>query len=177
MDDGRSRGRPTPDLCYRVATRSDREAALRLLDEACEWVHSKGIAWVRRYPRGWVSEAIKKREFFLVWLASQPVATFTLTEQRDPCWEGHSGTALYLHAFAVSRKHAGQGLGRQILDWATETAGRRGMQYLRLDCSAANVKLRQYYVDAGFTWVEGHPAHPWPALFQRETREDKRSLG
>jgi GNAT superfamily N-acetyltransferase len=156
------------ELCYAVATVNDRAAALRLLDEACDWVHSKGIAWVRRYPRGCVNEAIKRREFFLVSLASEPVATFTLTEQRDPCWEARGGSALYLHAFAVCRKHAGQGLGRQILDWATETAGRRGMQYLRLDCSAANAGLRQYYLNAGLTSVEGHPAHPWPALFQRE---------
>src|SRR5207249_3005555 len=139
MTEARECGRQSiADLHYSVATEDDGAAALRLLNEACAWVRSKGIAWVRRYPRQWVVEAIGRRELFLVSLASRPIGTFILTEQKDPFWEDHRGSALYLHALSVSRKRAGQGLGRQILDWATEMAGRRGMQYLRLDCSAAN---------------------------------------
>jgi GNAT superfamily N-acetyltransferase len=168
---------PLADLRFTLATRDDGAVALRLLNEACAWVRSKGIVWVRRYPRQCVVEAIERREFFLVSVASRPVATFILTEQSDPYWEGHPGRALYLHALSVSREDAGQGLGRRILDWATETAGRRGMQYLRLDCSAANGRLRQYYLDAGFTLVGSHPKQTWPALFQRETSEDGRVHG
>ena len=28
------------------------------------------------------------------------------------------------------------------------------------------MRLRRSFVNAGFTWVDGHLAHPWPALFQ-----------
>ena len=127
MDNGQSRVGRRPICATRSQPGATVRAALRLLDKehasGSTARTSRGFAAIR--AGGW-SEAIHRREFFLVWLASQPVATFSLTEQADPCWVGHCGSALYLHAFAVSRKHAGQGLGRQILDWATETAGRRG---------------------------------------------------
>ena len=45
---------------------------------------------------------------------------------------------------------AGRGDGEAILAWAADTARRHGRHALRLDCVAANRRLRAYYEASGF---------------------------
>jgi GNAT superfamily N-acetyltransferase len=56
-----------------------------------------------------------------------------------------------VYNLAVRRAWAGQGVGRQLLQWAERKAAEAGRRYLRLDCVPTNAFLRQYYEDAGFT--------------------------
>lgn len=62
---------------------------------------------------------------------------------------------IYLDAFVVDRRHAGQGIGRILLDHACSEAAERGIGLIRLDCWAGgNQELIQYYERAGFIRAE-----------------------
>jgi len=53
--------------------------------------------------------------------------------------------ALYVHKLAIRREFSGQSLGRKIIGLIEEKAIQQGIKYLRLDCVAHNLKLREYY--------------------------------
>jgi GNAT superfamily N-acetyltransferase len=95
---------------------------------------------------------LKSRCLFLVWRGDQPVATFSLLESDPMYWPSAGDDALYLHRFAVRRDAAGA--GRRAIEWAVEEARRRGREYLRLDCLAANPGIRRYYESRGFAAVD-----------------------
>lgn len=62
--------------------------------------------------------------------------------------------AAILHSLAAAPLYGGQGTGLRLLELATSEAQRDGAQVLRLDCWTANVRLRQYYEEAGFTYLD-----------------------
>jgi GNAT superfamily N-acetyltransferase len=76
---------------------------------------------------------------------------------------------------AVSRDSAGLGFGVELLDHARKLAGIQGLTYLWLECPADNARLRQYYLDAGFTYcgdnsVPGPNGEPWvSSVFERRS--------
>jgi protein-tyrosine phosphatase len=51
----------------------------------------------------------------------------------------------------VRRSH--EGLGRDVLKWASAEASGRGRRYLYLDCLSTNHRLRRYHEDHGFSMV------------------------
>jgi ribosomal protein S18 acetylase RimI-like enzyme len=60
---------------------------------------------------------------------------------------------LVLYRLIVSRKHKGMRLGYIVLDKACEVVHSLGGSILYLDCWAGNVKLRAYYISAGFAFM------------------------
>lgn len=121
---------------------------LAVLDEAAAWLSSRAVdQWPSRFEATWVADAIAKGETWLVSVDGEIAATITL-DWSDPLWEKDGGTAGYVHRMAVGRSAAG--LGQHILRWAADMARDEGRTYLRLDCVAANRRLRDYYEAAGF---------------------------
>ena len=51
---------------------------------------------------------------------------------------------------AVRPSVQGHKIGEMMIDWAKDFARSRSRQYLRLDCLAGNLALRQYYEGLGF---------------------------
>jgi len=123
---------------------------LTVLDEAAAWLQGRGIAqWPPRFEPSWVTGAIGRGETWLVKVGGTVSATVTL-DLADPVWDDIDGSALYVHRMAVRRPAAG--LGAVVLRWAAGVARERGRAALRLDCVAANTKLRAYYERAGFAY-------------------------
>ena len=58
-----------------------------------------------------------------------------------------------MHKLAVARRHAGLGIGAEILRWAQGLAVQRGKRRLRLDTWDGNRKMRDYYERQGFRHV------------------------
>src|SRR6185437_855480 len=123
---------------------------LMVLDEAAAWLQGRGIAqWPPRFEASWVEASIGRGETWLATVGGTVSATVTL-DLADPVWEGTYGSALYVHRMAVRRPAAG--LGAVILVWAARMARERRREALRLDCVAANTRLRAYYEQAGFAY-------------------------
>lgn len=141
----------TSDLAVRflVAAPGQVDDVLAVLDEAAAWLRGRGVEqWPSRFEPSWVEGAVSRGETWLALVGGTVSGTVTL-DQSDPVWDGLPGAAaLYVHRMAVRRPAAG--LGAVILEWAADVARRQGRAALRLDCVAANRRLRAYYEAAGF---------------------------
>lgn len=131
-----------------MASPSQLDDVLTILDEAARWLQARGVAqWPSRFEPTWVEGALGRGETWLVRVGATTCATVTL-DLADSAWNGLPGRALYVHRMAVRRQAAG--LGAAIIAWAAGAARERGLEALRLDCVASNDRLRAYYEAAGF---------------------------
>ncbi|MGW6620523.1 GNAT family N-acetyltransferase [Nocardia sp. NPDC055002] len=121
---------------------------LEVLDEAAQWLASRGVRqWPTRFDPAWVEPAVSRGETWLVTVEEKLAATVTL-DWSDPLWAKDIDCAGYVHRMAVRRWAAG--IGGQILGWAADTTRDHSRGLLRLDCVATNDQLRAYYERAGF---------------------------
>jgi len=124
-----------------------------ILDEAALWLESRGFGqWPRPFPADRIRAGMTVGTCYLAWDGPAPVGTFSL-QPADPAFWGERpheppNYAMYLHRLAVRRSH--RGLGRSLLDFAQLLTRRSGAVCLRLDCMAANPRIRSYYETAGF---------------------------
>ncbi|ADG87774.1 hypothetical protein TBS_00290 [Thermobispora bispora] len=165
-----------PELLLRRADLDDLPGVLRLLAETAGWLHSLGV---RQWPAGGFPAArirplIEAGTMYLVvdGDAETPAATITVDDHADPEFWGPAdrpGDALYVHKLAVSRAHAGRGLGEALLGWAGLQAAAAGRRWLRLDCAKHNTRLQAYYRRLGFRHVRtvDLPHRASGALFER----------
>ncbi|MET7671583.1 GNAT family N-acetyltransferase [Micromonospora luteifusca] len=121
---------------------------LSVLDEVAAWLRERGISqWPARFEPGWIEDAIRRGETWLIEINHETAGTVTL-DWADPLWADVGGQAAYVHRMAV-RRWAG-GLGAVILAWAADTTLHHGRHALRLDCVASNLRLCAYYEASGF---------------------------
>lgn len=142
-------------LEMKKALQHDLSQVLSILNELSAWGIARGIdlQWPESWPEDYISAKIEAGEMFLAYLDGEPVTTLAIQWSDEEAWGEQPPDAGYIHHLAVRRKQAGQGAGRQVLDWAATYALARGKRYLRLDCLASNATLRQYYINAGFELV------------------------
>ncbi|GAA3244719.1 hypothetical protein GCM10017691_51050 [Pseudonocardia petroleophila] len=139
-------------VTVRPARPDEGPAVLAVLDDAAAWLAARGVAqWPAAFRPEYVEPSLGSGRMWLAESGDAAVATFAL-EWTDPLWVDAAGeddgSAGYLHRFAVRRGHAG--IGGTLLDWIDGEIRRHGRDRMRLDCDAANTRLRAYYADAGF---------------------------
>ncbi len=132
----------------------DIDIVLRILNEATEWLQSKGID---QYPPNFYSptqimEEIRRGEVYLAREGSQVVGTITLQWSDSSVWGDTPPDAGYIHKLAIRPEHTAKGVGRALLEWAGNKAKAGGKTYLRLNCMFENPRIRRYYEDAGFSY-------------------------
>lgn len=146
-------------LIVERAAPADRADIVSLLDEAATWLQAKGIdQWKPGRFTEEVTTAIAAGELYLARRSGAVVGCFRLARSdpdasrlwAEPLANLSSARVLYLSRLAVSRAAARDSLGRRLLDEAMRIAASAGIESVRLDCWAGNLRLRQYYLDAGF---------------------------
>ncbi len=157
-----------------AAREEDLDLVIGILDEAAEWLESKG------FPTRWHTaqlagekflSQIRQNEVFLARIGEETVGTLTLQWSDPVFWQGDSADAGYVHKFAVRRAYAGRRIGEAMLQWAEGQASRAGKNYLRLDCLANNKKIREYYERAGFIHRGDTQPLGWRASLYEKTLE------
>lgn len=140
--------KPTPVQ----ADRGHAEPIADLRDACALWQQSNGIT---QWEPGEVlpehiREQIDQGQWWVVHDAGLVAAVRLLSD--DPViWpDPGPARARYVHGLMATRDAAGRGWGRRLLAWVEETAALTGHQALRLDCVAANHKLRAYYERSGY---------------------------
>ncbi len=138
-----------------LAGLADRDPILLILEEASEWLLSKGIRqWLPgSFPLEVIDGRIARGELYLGRIDGEPAGTYTLLWSDPEIWGEQPSNAGYVHSLAVSRAHAGCGLGQELLRHAEQVVAGTGRRYLRLDCWSGSEKLRGYYTRAGFRHV------------------------
>jgi ribosomal protein S18 acetylase RimI-like enzyme len=126
-----------------------------LLEEVADWLETRGVKqWHRgnfRLSADYFEDSIKREEVQLAFVGAELVGTFRLLLKEPIVWpEVVEDDAVYVYNLAVRRAWADHGLGGRMLDWAGDRAASLGRKWIRLDCIANNLFLRDYYVRAGF---------------------------
>jgi len=148
------------------ATSEHRKAILGLIDEAREWLPSKGTnQWHRPWPDrkrrdARVDRALQLGATWIVWeiLCGRAIlaATVTVTGKPNPAvWSpldfNLAERTVYAHRLITARRYAGWGLGAELLDWAGRRGRRKyGAQCIRIDVWTGNEALHGYYMKHGF---------------------------
>lgn len=161
----------------------DLEAVLGLIEEARQWLPTKGTdQWAKPYPDPHgklerVREGIKKGRTWIVRHNGTLAATVTLSAKRNShVWSKDSTScdlserAVFVNRLITARAYAGLGLGAELINWA----GRRGSQdwgakWIRIDVWTKNIALHKYYENTGFSRCGTYedPTYPSGALFQK----------
>lgn len=153
------------DLQFVRATSAEVEPVLAVLDHAAAWLTAASIRqWPDRFDAEWIRPSIERGETWMARIGNRVAGTVTL-DWTDDLWTDSPEKAGYVHRMAVERWAAGT--GRAILGWAADQARMHGADLLRLDCVAANRRLRAYYQAAGFH--HRGDVEVWGAPGQRST--------
>ena len=137
------------------------ELIFEILHENAKWLETRNIV---QWPLDWldskrdvIKDSIEQGSFYTFKIEtethSEVAAIVELKSDPEDIWEGDDCKALYIHKLAIRRKYENQGLGRQVLGLIKERAMQQNIKFLRLDCVAHNLALRQYYETNGFKLV------------------------
>lgn len=150
--------------------------------ERVGWLAERGEdQWSIPLPRSAVAATVSAGQTWMVWDDSEPLATITLTAyvdvdslwkpDRDPdaLWypEDDPADALYAAKMMIPLRHAGSGLGGEMLDWAGGRAYDAGLTWLRLDAWTTNPRLHAYYIRQSFRHVRTVESRVSGACFER----------
>ncbi|WP_280417526.1 GNAT family N-acetyltransferase [Nocardia carnea] len=140
-----------------VARAEDVGEIIALRHAAEDWLCSNGIdQWPRReIPVARFHDEVAEGEYYVARrIGYRPiVGAFRLVWTDRAVWSDDGVCAGYVHSLVIDRQHAGQGVGRVMLDWASRAAASAGATVLRLDCVENNARLCDYYLDLGFGQV------------------------
>lgn len=145
-----------PVVTVEVAKPEDAEALAEILTSA---VHKKvahgDMAWgAEPYTPEELRDRIEKGVMYIAKLGDIPVGTFQLLWDDERIWGKQPPVAGYVHQLAIKDGYRGMEIGKQLLDWAGETAASNGRDLLRIDFSPSNQGLKAYYESLGFKWVK-----------------------
>jgi hypothetical protein len=170
----------------RTAVVDDMQAIIGLINEAAEWLRTKGTdQWANPWPDneardGRVLRDLQAGRTWIVHDNSDLVGTITYGQEgSEILWtpDERRSPAVYICRLVISRQCGGREIGAALINWA----GKRGRQnwkaeFIRADVWTLNFALHNYYKNEGFTHVRTCDfKDPWEypsaALFQKPTAE------
>ena len=146
------------DLTLRQAEEGDKSLVIHIKQDAASWLEGKGIhqwAGILMAPgEDMVYKRVHEGVVYLALKGAQAVGTISILWEDPTSWgeQGLDGKAGYMHGIAILRQYAGQGVGRDIIQWATDFIREKG-KVVRLDCMAENPRINDYYRQLQFKHV------------------------
>ena len=137
------------------AALEDIDTVLGILDESASWIIEQRLPSVWKpgeFSRETFLEQISRGEVHIGLVDEQPAGTITLQWADRVFWGEQPPDSGYVHKLAVRRAYAGQKVGIDMLRWAEAKSRTVGKRFLRLNCLAADKKIREYYERAGFLY-------------------------
>jgi GNAT superfamily N-acetyltransferase len=133
----------------------DIDTVLGILDEAAAWIIEQRLPSVWKpgeFSRETFLEQISRGEVHVGLVDGKPAGTITLQWSDLVFWGEQQSDSGYVHKLAVRPVYAGQKIGLEMLKWAEAAAREVGKRFLRLNCLAADRKIRDYYERVGFLY-------------------------
>ncbi|MFI6858611.1 GNAT family N-acetyltransferase [Streptomyces sp. NPDC050421] len=152
-------------LRFRPAHDTDLATVVRLRDDAARWMLARGVTG--QWQPGELSgdhfrRIMETGEVWLAEAAGHVVGAWELWWEDEDAWGPQSSQAGYVHRLMVDRSRVPPGTGRQLLRAAERRVAETGRPLVRLDCLAGNVRLKAYYLDAGYRVVGHKEGKPQP---------------
>lgn len=138
-----------------------------------------GVQWPE-FDRNMIQTEISENRHFKITTDRQIACVWSITFDDLPVWgEQNADPAVYIHRIATNPDFRGQKFVEKIIEWAKQFAKDNHKLYIRMDTTAGNQRLIDYYVKCGFSYLgakkitdtEGLPDHYHNAtmgLFQME---------
>jgi len=147
-----------------------------LLEEASAWLRARGSTqWNPVYPLARFGRDIEHGHVWHWTLGPRIAATVTLLPSRPEYYPpdvwADRVTAWYLTRLAVARALSGQSIGARLLGQIETDARAAQVRALRLDVSAENRFLEQYYAARGFRRVAAGDIFGTPSTFFEQRLE------
>ncbi|GAE65240.1 GNAT family N-acetyltransferase [Chryseobacterium indologenes] len=142
-----------------------------------------GVQWPV-FDRNMIETEIKEKRHWKIMVDGAIACVWSITFDDHQVWEDRNADpSIYIHRIAANPNFRGQKFVEQIVDWAKNYAADNNKLYVRMDTTAGNQRLNDYYIQCGFshlgpkkiTDAEGRPAHYQNAimeLFQLEVEEE-----
>jgi ribosomal protein S18 acetylase RimI-like enzyme len=141
----------------------DMDQAIRVIHKTGKWMEDKGMnpsKWWKpeNLNKKFLLKFAKSNEFFVGFFEEKPACAVILQFSEDAQdWnsidkEKHP-KALYVHWLCVDRQFAGKNLPKKMIDFAKKHAESKGINLLRIDTNAKEIKLRKIYENLGFKLV------------------------
>jgi GNAT superfamily N-acetyltransferase len=142
------------DVRIRQAAPDDAHAVTAILVEAARWVEELDgtTMWVEGELAGdRVASEVDAGLFFIAERDGNAAGAVRFQLEDEVFWPDlDRDDSAFVHRLAVRRPYAGQGISTALLQWAADHARSLGKNYLRLDCDADRVRLRDVYERFGF---------------------------
>ncbi len=162
-------------LYLQKVEKQDAVEVISILRKSAEWMLSKGI--VQR-PLDWLDSieselilSVKSGNFYFPIYHGEPVGVVEVLTAPEKIWKYDSSPSIYLHKLAIKRENAGSGVGVSVIKLLTSWASKNKKRYVRLDCVASNIKLRNYYESNDFK-LKGIESNELVelALYEKQTK-------
>jgi GNAT superfamily N-acetyltransferase len=153
----------------RPGTDADVSVVLGLMDEAVEWLVSRG------QTGQWGTEPLSGRGSFVSqlegWVGTGGLRIAEsddgtaigalIVGPRQPYVRPVDEPELYVILLVTSRRHAGERIGTKLVEQAIAEARGAGVRLLRVDCWAGAPSLVQWYESQGFVPVARFAVGDW----------------
>ncbi|RAJ03982.1 acetyltransferase (GNAT) family protein [Chitinophaga skermanii] len=147
------------------ATQQDIPQIFELYDLGTQFQATVNSRQWQGFENELVTQDIQDLRLFKIVEGNEMACIFTLTFNDPQIWKEKSvDKAIYIHRIATNPAFRGRGYVKHIVDWAKTYCAQNDVDYIRMDTWSDNEKLRQYYVDCGFTYVGLSQIIPSPDL-------------
>jgi GNAT superfamily N-acetyltransferase len=141
------------DIFIRQAEPADTPVIEEMLVEAARWIDALGtVMWEQgELASSAIAADVNKGQFYVAEVAGVPAGAVRFQLRDTLFWPDLDGDeSAFIHRLVVRRAFKGRGVSTALLRWAAAHARGLGKRYLRLDCDADRVKVRQLYEAFGF---------------------------
>jgi GNAT superfamily N-acetyltransferase len=148
----------------RQATPADVETVSSILLEAARWLEHRGTPMWRdsELTPDRITKDVTEGLLFLGENRGEAIATIKFQLADQEFWpDVPEGESAYIHRLAVRRRFAGRGVSAALMSWAVDQAASLGLQYVRLDCEASRMRLREVYERFGFVHHSDRQGGPY----------------
>ena len=134
---------------------SDLSAHMELYHKAIAFQRSVGNAnWIGFDDQAVLKEIESELQYKIV-IDGKIACVFLLTTSDPIIWkEKDADPAIYIHRIATNPDFRGQNFVQKIIDFVKDLAIKEHKTFIRMDTTAGNDRLNDYYKKCGFTIVD-----------------------
>lgn len=147
---------PSPDKQLLRSTPADIDEIFRLYRLASAYQAATANATVvwPDFERSMVEQELAEGRQWKIMLGDTIACVWAITFDDPQIWGAkNADPAVYIHRIATNSECRGQGLVKDIVQWAKEYARQHQKKFVRLDTVGENQGLIAHYTACGFTYL------------------------